>query len=52
MSISVSDLSVKAFYVYIIIKILALLILSVSNRYTGLVRAGIRYVEIMDRTIF
>ena len=34
---------VKVFYVYIIVEIPALLDLSVSNRYTGLVRANIRY---------
>ena len=38
---------VKAFYAYIIIKIPAPLVLSVNSRYTGLVRAGIRYGKIM-----
>ena len=37
------DVLVKAFYVYIIIKVPALLVLSVNNRYTGLVRANIRH---------
>ena len=37
---------------YIIIKIPAVLVLSVNNRYTGLVRADISYVKIMGRKIF
>ena len=35
-----SDFLLKAFYVCIIIKVPALLVSSVNNRYTGLVRAG------------
>ena len=37
------DILVKAFYVYTIIKMPALFVLSVNNRYTGLVRANTRY---------
>ena len=47
-----SDLLVKAFYVYIIIKIPALLVLPVNNRYTGLVSVGITYGKVMGRNIF
>ena len=38
-----SDLLLKAFYAYIIIKIPAVLVSSVNNRYTGLARANNRY---------
>ena len=34
---------INAFYVYIIIKMSALLVLSVNNRYIELLRASIRY---------
>ena len=37
------DLLVKAFYACIIIKVPALLVLSINNKYTELVRANIRY---------
>ena len=47
-----SDLLVKAFYVCIIIKVPALLVLSVNNRYRGLVRANIRNGKNMDRKTF
>ena len=47
-----SDLLVKAFYVCIIIKVPALLVLSVNNRYRGLVRANIRNGKNMDRKSF
>ena len=46
-----SDLLVKAFYVCIIMKVPALLVLSVNIRYTGLVRANIRYGKNMVRTL-
>ena len=34
---------INAFYVYIIIKMPVLLVLSVNNRYTELIRVNIRY---------
>ena len=52
------DLLVKDFYVYmyviiyIFFKIPSLLVLSVNNRYTGFVRANIRYDKNMGREIF
>ena len=40
---------INAFYVYIIIKMPPLLVLSVNNRYTELIRANIRYGNIRER---
>ena len=40
---------INAFYVYIIIKMPALLVLSVNNRYTELIRANIRYGNNRER---
>ena len=44
-----SDLSVMAFYVYIIIKIAAVLVLSINIRYTGLMQANTRHSKNMGR---
>ena len=40
---------INAFYVYIIIKMPALLDLSVNNRYTELIRTNIRYGNNRER---
>ena len=40
---------INAFYVYIIIKMPALLVLSVNNRYIELLRANIRYGNNRER---
>ena len=40
---------INAFYVYITIKMPALLVLSVNNRYTELIRANIRYGNNRER---
>ena len=47
-----SDLSVKAFYVYTITKIAAVLVFSINIRYTGLMRANTRHSKNMEQENF